>query len=267
MRNGLRRCGGGTVFLVIVAVVGGGGCGGSNDAPATRRPAPVAEAPQPQPKPQTRPVARRGNLYERMGGEDVVRAVVGDFVTRAAADPAVNFTRQGHPNEWQATPENIERLKRRLVEFVATTAGGPMQYRGSDMVTAHRGMAITNSEFDALAGHLRAALEANDVPRREREELMSAVASTRGAVVEAGDAPPPPAETQPPETNAPDAAAPDAPIADAPTPDAPAPDAPSDATAPADQPPAEPPGAEAQSEQSQPLEPLPEGTDPQPQGR
>ena len=190
----------------------------------------MATPPPPQTQPQTRPVARRGTLYDRLGGESAIRAVVDDLVARAANDPAVNFTRQGAPSEWQATPQNVERLKRRFVEFVATTAGGPQQYSGNDMVTAHKGMAITDREFDALAGHLRAALEANNVPRREREEVMNAVASTRGAIVEVNEAPPatpPAAESPAPEDTATDAPAPETPAPDAPeSDDAAAPEAP-----------------------------------------
>lgn len=171
-----------------------GGCAGKNNSTqphSSRSTQPPADAPH---RPQTRPaVARSGTLFDRLGGEVVVRKVVDDFVTRASADPAVNFTRQGHATVWEASPQNVERLKQRLVEFISTTAGGPaqVQYRGRDMVSAHRGMGISNAEFDALAGHLKAALEANDLPRRESEELLNAVASTRGAIVEAAEQPAP----------------------------------------------------------------------------
>ena len=203
-----------------------GGCGGKS-APAPRAKSPpvqVSPAPAPQhPPAPTRPaVARRGTLFERLGGEAVIRAIVDDFVTRAAADPAVNFTRAGHDKSWQATPANLERLKERLVEFVVTAAGGPMQYRGSDMVTAHRGMGITNREFDALASHLAAAMQANDVPRREREEVLNVVASMRGAIVEAPDAPAseapaeaPTAEVDASELPGTEASTPDAEVTDA----------------------------------------------------
>ena len=209
--NGLRRA---IHWGTLLLFTGGGlmpicgGCGTSKDAGGSTT---LSSATQNDPsalRPPIRPPAsRRGTLYERMGGEAVVRAVVEDFVSRVATDPTVKFTRQGQPTAWEATPDNVERLKQRLVEFVTTIAGGPLQYRGADMVTAHRGMAITNPEFDALAGHLRAALEANGVSRRERDELLSAVGSMRGAVVEVADAPP--ATAPVPDDPAPtDAAAP-----------------------------------------------------------
>jgi hemoglobin len=162
------------------------GCTGKNDNGEQR----TSATTKPTTRPTTRPaVSRTGTLFDRLGGEAGIRVVVNDFVRRAAADPAVNFTRKGHENEWQPTKQNLERLKQRLVEFVATTAGAPSryQYQGKDMVSAHKGMGITNAEFDALAGHLAAALEANNVSRREREELLSAVGSTRSAIVEAPD--------------------------------------------------------------------------------
>lgn len=221
-RELLGRLLGGVIAFLVAAE--GVGCATRKSqrplpAPALQQQQPVAE-----PRRPTRPaVAPRGTLYDRLGGESVVRAVVEDFVSRVAADPAVNFIRAGRPNEWQATPANLERLKQRLVEFVATIAGGPMQYQGKDMVTAHKGMAISNSEFDALAGHLRAALETKNVPRREREELINMFAGARGAIVEVADAPS--VETPPPDAPTVDAPSVDAPKPDAPTPDGVKPDA------------------------------------------
>jgi len=183
------------IGLPLTAVVCGAltfGCASNSPQDETSRGFASSDSAQTTPDSQSdsRPVARTGTLYERLGGAEGVRKVVDDFVARAATDPAVNFARKGHANAWQASPERVERLKQRLVEYVATLAGGPSeyQYRGEDMVTAHRGMGISNEEFDALAKDLRAALESNNVPEREREELLDAVASTRHAIVQAPDA-------------------------------------------------------------------------------
>ena len=53
--------------------------------------------------------------------------------------------------------------------------GGPQVYEGRDMATAHAGMQITDDEFDRLAGHLEAALDAHDVPEAEKQELFAIV--------------------------------------------------------------------------------------------
>lgn len=124
------------------------------------------------------------SLYDRLGGAPAIQTVVDDFVARAAADDTLNFTRQGTANAWEATPANIDTLKLRLVEFIGSATGGPEVYSGQDMATAHTGMAITNAEFDRLAGHLQAALVQANVPEAEQQNLLAVVETTRSAIVQ-----------------------------------------------------------------------------------
>lgn len=183
-------------ILLTVALIAAG-CAGQRQRARQSEPVQREEAPKTTSAPETRPAPaarvegqrnRTGaSLYDRLGGQSAIRKVVDDLVELAANDPKVNFTRRGQPNEWEATEENVERLKERVVQFVAVTAGArDVRYEGKDMVTAHKGMGITNGEFDAFATHLKAALEKNNVPRQEQEELLDAVESTRGAIVEEG---------------------------------------------------------------------------------
>ncbi|MGH7589658.1 MAG: group I truncated hemoglobin [Gemmatimonadota bacterium] len=127
--------------------------------------------------------AAQGSLYDRLGGEPAIASVVDSMVAYAAADTALNFTRAGTANEWEATPENVALLKARLVQFVGQATGGPQAYEGQDMATVHAGMAITDEEFDTLGGHLKRALDVHDVPAAEQAELMAIVETTRTAIV------------------------------------------------------------------------------------
>jgi hemoglobin len=128
--------------------------------------------------------AMNSSLFDRLGREPAIKAVVDDFVGRAASDPKVNFTRKGTSMEWEATPANVEHLKMRLVEFVAMASGGPQKYMGRSMQSAHRGMNISNAEFDAIAADLKASLDHFKVPAREQAELLAAVEGTRKDIVE-----------------------------------------------------------------------------------
>jgi len=123
-------------------------------------------------------------LYERLGGENAIRAVVDDFVTRALNDPKVNFTRKGTGAEWKPTPENVERVKKTAVELVGMVTGGPQKYTGKNLKEAHKGMEITQAEFDAAAADLKASLDKFSVPAKEQDELMKIVASTAPDIVE-----------------------------------------------------------------------------------
>jgi hemoglobin len=120
-------------------------------------------------------------LWDRLGGEKNVRKVVDDFIASAAADPKVDFTRGG---KYKFDPLKTEDLKKKLVEMISEATGGPLKYTGRDMKTVHKGMGITNEEFDATAGHLKAALEKNGVKPAEVNAVMTVVGSMRKDIVE-----------------------------------------------------------------------------------
>jgi hemoglobin len=137
---------------------------------------------------------RKLTLFERLGGEQGVTAIVDDFTTRALEDPRVNWQRKGVKRggilrrdettvAWSGTPQNVEKLKQHLVQFIALATGGPAQYEGKDMKTAHAAMHITNPEFDAVVGDLKVSLDKLQIPTKEQKELLAIVESTRPQIV------------------------------------------------------------------------------------
>jgi hemoglobin len=114
------------------------------------------------------------SLYERLGGTEAITAVVDDFVGRVAADTRINA---------RFANANIPRLKTLLVEQICMATGGPCTYTGRDMVASHKGMNITDVEFNALVEDLVASLNQFKVGKAEQDELLGALASMRGDIV------------------------------------------------------------------------------------
>jgi hemoglobin len=106
------------------------------------------------------------------------------MVKRASVDPNVNFSRIGSDRPWHASPANVAALKRSITLYLSHACGGPVRYEGRTMKAAHAGLAISNSEFDALAAHLIAALDKAGVGQREKDELLAIVGATRQDIVE-----------------------------------------------------------------------------------
>jgi hemoglobin len=129
-------------------------------------------------KEMMKPAAR--SLWDRLGGEPSVRAVVHDFVALAAGDPKVNFLRDG---KFALDEAGVMRLEQRLVELVSAVSGGPLKYTGKDMKAAHAGMKITEEEFNALAADLITVLKKYKVPQKEIDELVGIVATTKKDIV------------------------------------------------------------------------------------
>lgn len=119
-------------------------------------------------------------LWDRLGGEENVARVVDDFVIAAASDPKVNVTRGGK------IKVNADDLKVQLIAFISHHTGGPYKYTGKDMKTAHKGMGITDAEFDAAGAHLKKALEKHKAAPADVDALMNSLGAMRKDIVEPG---------------------------------------------------------------------------------
>lgn len=117
-------------------------------------------------------------LYERLGGYDAICAVCENLLPRLQADARLG-------RFWQNRGEDgIRREKQLLVDFLCSSAGGPLFYTGRDMVTSHKGMKISEADWSSFIGHLNATLDAFKLPQRERAEVIAFVQSTKADMVE-----------------------------------------------------------------------------------
>jgi hemoglobin len=60
-----------------------------------------------------------------------------------------------------------------------------MYYRGRDMVLTHRGMRISESDWNVFLGHAAATLAKFQVPAAEQQEVVTLVQSLKKEIVEA----------------------------------------------------------------------------------
>ena len=117
-------------------------------------------------------------LYERLGGYDAICAVANDLLPRLQSDTRLS-------RYWQHRGEDgVKREKQLLIDFLCSSAGGPMYYTGRDMKTSHKGMKISESDWSAFLGHVSATLEAFKVPQAERDQVLAFVQSTKSDIVE-----------------------------------------------------------------------------------
>jgi hemoglobin len=118
-------------------------------------------------------------LYERLGGYDAICAVANDLLPRLQADPRLG-------RYWQHRGEDgVKREKQLLIDFLCSSAGGPLYYTGRDMKTSHKGMKVSESDWTAFLKHLNATLDAFKVPQAERSEVLGFINSTKADIVEA----------------------------------------------------------------------------------
>lgn len=156
-------------FLLALPVAVTMGCSGKKEAESA---APAAQA---EPSAVSDAAAPKQSLYERLGGEAAIKAVVDEFVANVGADTRIN---QYFANA------NLDRLKGHLVNQIGQASGGPQQYTGRDMKTTHAGMGVDGPAFDALVEDLVTALDKFAVAEQEKSELLAVLGPMRADIVE-----------------------------------------------------------------------------------
>lgn len=118
--------------------------------------------------------AAEANIYEAIGGEPALVAVVDDFYGRVLSDEQLGAFFAG---------ANMPKLKGRQVEFFAAALGGPDLYQGGSMRQVHAGRGISQADFDRVAFHLAGSLADAGVPPEIITEIAAAITPLAGDIV------------------------------------------------------------------------------------
>jgi len=116
-------------------------------------------------------------LYDRLGGREAIAAVVADFVDGVKADDRIK-AKFANTTDWDG-------LRTKLTDQICAAAGGPCTYTGKDMKSSHKGMAITEPEFNALVDDLKKTLDKFKVGEKEQADLIGTLAPMKKDIVTA----------------------------------------------------------------------------------
>ncbi len=85
------------------------------------------------------------SLYERLGGEPAIQAVVDGMYAKIFNDPDLEdfFKKTNKPQQ-----KDMQKA------FLTFATGGPSDYHGKNMKDAHKGRGIQNKEFDLVCAHV-----------------------------------------------------------------------------------------------------------------
>lgn len=118
------------------------------------------------------------SLYERLGKYDGIAAFADEFIKNLAADKSLGRFLVGLSEDSQ------KKLRQHLVDFLCNATGGPCFYLGRDMKTSHKGLGITEKDWDAGVKALQKTLDTLKVKDPERGEVIAAVSNLKKDIVE-----------------------------------------------------------------------------------
>jgi hemoglobin len=117
------------------------------------------------------------SLFDQLGGEAAVDAAVDVFYRKVLADYRINRFFDNSDMERQAAKQKA---------FLTMAFGGPNDYSGKDMRTAHARfvkMGLSDSHFNAVMEHLSATLVDLSVPPALIAQVMALAETTRADVL------------------------------------------------------------------------------------
>ena len=107
------------------------------------------------------------SLYHRLGGYDVIAAIIDNLGTRVGNDP--EFSRFFV----EMDDESGMRGRQLAVDLLCQLTGGPCYYIGRDMKSVHAGLGITESDWGSLIDHMTETLDAMRVGAEGQGELLA----------------------------------------------------------------------------------------------
>ncbi len=114
------------------------------------------------------------SLYERLGGHAGIESIASDIFDNHTKNPIV---------QKRYVNSNPAEVKRLVTEMCCAGFGGPEEYTGKDMVTAHTGMNISDTEFVAVVDDVLSALDMNNVGQKEKDEILCILYSMKPEIV------------------------------------------------------------------------------------
>jgi hemoglobin len=132
---------------------------------------PEDAAPPEPPKPKT--------LYERLGNKEGIAKVVDAFLKNALQNDVIKKRFNKLPKD------RVEKFRNAFVDLICKESGGDCEYTGKNMKDAHKGMKITDAEWNATLSALKAALDENKVEENAQNDLVSLLGPMKDEIVQA----------------------------------------------------------------------------------
>jgi len=119
------------------------------------------------------------SLFERLGGTKGITAIVDDAVEYHMNNPNINARFLPYKDR----PEQMNMIKKHSIDFFSAGSGGPAIYSGKDMVTAHKGMNISPSEYMHVIDDIFMALDKNNIDENTKKDVLFILWSLKNMII------------------------------------------------------------------------------------
>ena len=113
-------------------------------------------------------------LFADLGGQAGIDKIVEASVENYLADDRIKAVFE---------ESNMDRVRAQFKVQFCQIAGGPCQYTGHNMAEAHRGLKLTNADFNAVVEDLQDAMDKVGIPFATQNRFLARLAPMQRHVV------------------------------------------------------------------------------------
>lgn len=117
------------------------------------------------------------SLYQKLGGYNNISAFSSAAFKKAFVHPSIKHI-WAHMGEDRFLEEH-----KNFSDFLAREWGGPIIYKGRSMLTAHRGMGLTQEHWDGMMDCLYATYEEFGLPKELQEQVNATMDKFKSSVI------------------------------------------------------------------------------------
>ena len=123
--------------------------------------------------------ANEKSLYERLGSTEGISAIVHEVIEAHMVNPGIKA--RFLPLKDDA--EHLAEVRQHVIEFFVMGSGGPQQYSGKDMHSAHVGMNISQGEYMCVIDDIMSALDKNNVDDQSKKDVLAILYSLKDQMI------------------------------------------------------------------------------------
>jgi len=113
------------------------------------------------------------SLYKRLGGYDGIAAFADELIAQVREEKFRGFSTSSQ-----------QRVRQNIVDFMCKATGGPCNYSGRDMKTAHAGIGITTKDWQKFLTVFDNTMRKFKLPEHTQKDLAALLLPLEKDIVE-----------------------------------------------------------------------------------
>lgn len=124
-------------------------------------------------------LAKPLSLFERLGKVEGITLIVDDVVEAHMNNPLIKdiFT------PYKEQPERLESIRQHTIDFFSAGSGGPVEYKGRDMPTTHKGMNISALQYMCVMDDILNVLEEHEIDEISKKDVLAILWSLKDSIM------------------------------------------------------------------------------------